>query len=212
MSTLAISIFDIHRPLKLLSNILTPLINPVIFPMPETTTPILIYRSCCVLGAFRLHYSLVTQGSNDSPCMYLPCYLHHLLTKHSQGVGYYFWAFQCAEINIGIVCASLPPLKQLIGRFLPGFITRPSRQSHSSNLYRGRSRAYIDANCNNNNGWYTGSKRTYINIIGDLPNHTSANKNLTANLELRSLTSKDMNGILVVTRLDLETISKFSDL
>ncbi|RDL32645.1 uncharacterized protein BP5553_09101 [Venustampulla echinocandica] len=55
----------------------------------------------CILGAIRIHFLMICQQSSDSPW-----------------AGYYFWCFQCAEINIGIVCASLPPLKALLKHIL----------------------------------------------------------------------------------------------
>ena len=136
-----------------------------------------------------------------------------LLTERPQGVGYYFWSFQCAEVNVGIVCASLPSLKQLIARFLPGFVTSISGQSQGSNLRQWPSTPYIGAKENNNSLCYAGGKHTYISMMENVLSRTSANEKWAAGVESREdLTSKDKNGIFVVTRLDLETTSKLSEL
>jgi hypothetical protein len=82
VSAIPILVFDVHRSLELLANSLPTLI-PTSSPIPDTTSPTLTRRSACVLGAFRLHYSIVTQGSDDSPCMYPSYYPHHLLTKNT---------------------------------------------------------------------------------------------------------------------------------
>lgn len=70
----------------------------------------------CVAGALRLYYSIITDKAPDTPWE-----------------GFYLWTWESIEINLGIVCASIPCLKSLITRLAPKlFSSHPSAdfQSH----------------------------------------------------------------------------------
>jgi hypothetical protein len=63
-----------------------------------------------VAGALRLYCSVVTQTSDDTPW-----------------VGFNLWTWESLEINLGIVCASVPCLKALVVRFFPRFVSTRNR-------------------------------------------------------------------------------------
>lgn len=56
----------------------------------------------CLAGVLRLYYSITTDVSHDSTWE-----------------GTYLWTWETAELDLGIICASLPSLKKLITRIMP---------------------------------------------------------------------------------------------
>jgi hypothetical protein len=60
-----------------------------------------------------------------------------VLSKHADDRTYYsaataYWS--AIEMNLGIVCASLPALKPLVVKIIPGFSTRHSSRGYGTNL------------------------------------------------------------------------------
>ena len=72
---------------------------PPIHPnLPTNITP----HRVCLAGVLRLYYSITTDVSNDSTW---------------EGIS--LWTWETAELDLGIICASLPSLKKLITRIMP---------------------------------------------------------------------------------------------
>ncbi|OAL01627.1 hypothetical protein IQ06DRAFT_272352 [Phaeosphaeriaceae sp. SRC1lsM3a] len=68
-----------------------------------------------------------------------------ILSKHPDDRTYYsaataYWS--AIEMNLGIVCASLPALKPLIVKIIPGFSTRHSSRGYGTNLSGGMGKTY----------------------------------------------------------------------
>lgn len=66
--------------------------------------------------------------------------------------GFTLWMWTAVEINLGIICASLPTLKPLASRFLDlrstsqryGYTDRPSANTRQASAMRGKSPANVD--------------------------------------------------------------------
>jgi hypothetical protein len=68
-----------------------------------------------------------------------------ILSKHPDDRTFYsaataYWS--AIEINLGIVCASLPALKPLVVKIIPGFSTRHSSRGYGTELSGGKGRSY----------------------------------------------------------------------
>lgn len=68
-----------------------------------------------------------------------------VLSKHADDRTYYsaataYWS--AIEMNLGIVCASLPALKPLVVKIIPGFSTRHSSRGYGTNLSGRMGKAY----------------------------------------------------------------------
>ncbi|PQM43874.1 hypothetical protein VE01_10770 [Pseudogymnoascus verrucosus] len=87
----------------------------------------------CVSGGLRLYYTILTQTSDDSPW-----------------IGFAMYTWEATEVNLGIVCASAPPLKALIRHIIPNLrlsrtdsTARGERRSRARNPFRIREEGYI---------------------------------------------------------------------
>ncbi|KFY79925.1 hypothetical protein V499_01183 [Pseudogymnoascus sp. VKM F-103] len=98
----------------------------------------------CVAGGIRLYYTIATQTSDDSTW-----------------VGYYMYTWEAIEVNLGIVCASAPPLKALTQRILQkhfspctdstpsvGNYQMSSRQNRHRNTFRAKTKGPIGDDVN----------------------------------------------------------------
>jgi hypothetical protein len=73
----------------------------------------------CVAGTIRLYYSISTNLSHDSTWE-----------------GFNLWTWETAELDLGIVCASLPCLKALVKRVMPTLFMTTRSQSHGGDASR----------------------------------------------------------------------------
>ncbi|KFZ25164.1 hypothetical protein V502_00358 [Pseudogymnoascus sp. VKM F-4520 (FW-2644)] len=87
----------------------------------------------CVAGGLRLYYTIATQTSDDSPWM-----------------GFHMYTWEATEVNLGIVCASVPPLKALIRHIIlkptpsrTDSTAEGARRNRTSNSFRIRKEGYI---------------------------------------------------------------------
>ena len=78
---------------------------------------ILIFESVCVTSVIRLKSLYEISVSTDTTL---------------DGVNAGIWSG--IEINVAIACASLPSLKPLISRMLPGLLSNPSTRGNRSNM------------------------------------------------------------------------------
>lgn len=88
--------------------------------------------SVCITSVIRLKSLYEISVSTDVSCKALP--LHRVRrTNHGivDGVNAGIWSG--IEINVGIACASLPALKPLISKMLPGFLTNLTSRTRGSN-------------------------------------------------------------------------------
>jgi hypothetical protein len=72
----------------------------------------------CISGAIRLYHSIQTNLSSDSPWD-----------------GYFFWSWSAVETNLGIICASIPPLKALVNRVFPNVFSGPGSSSQNQGTW-----------------------------------------------------------------------------
>lgn len=101
-------------------------------PRPSDAT-LLTFNRVCVSGGLRLYYTILTQKSDDSPW-----------------IGFAMYTWEATEVNLGIVCASAPPLKALIRHIIPNptlsrtdSTARGERRSRARNLLRVRKEGYV---------------------------------------------------------------------
>lgn len=96
----------------------------------------LTHDSICIVSILRLH-SLIVLGNHPEDSAW-----------HGAAPAY----FSAMEVNLGIVCASLPALKPLVARIVPGFLvhqnnsrshlTRTTTSNHRSSTVSGGSHRY----------------------------------------------------------------------
>lgn len=77
--------------------------------------------SVCVTSVIRLKSLYEISVSTDTSRMYLFSALCAVLIEAVDGVNAGIWSG--IEINVGIACSSLPALKPLISRVMPGFLS-----------------------------------------------------------------------------------------
>jgi hypothetical protein len=77
--------------------------------------------SVCVTSVIRLKSLYEISVSTDTSRMYLSSISYMELTKAVDGVNAGIWSG--IEINVGIACSSLPALKPLISKVMPGFLS-----------------------------------------------------------------------------------------